>query len=118
MRYPVILMGIVDRGTGHTGCAYGCKFEKLERGDAYGLYGSGFNDPLVYGTSFSGGIRIGFEPSLRDLGTHWFYPLTSGGGSYGPRSDEEIIADYSWRFQGGTWYMIPHFCPPYTEPPA
>lgn len=118
MRYPVILMGIVDRGTGHTGCAYGCKFEKLERGDAYGLYGSGFNDPLVYGTSFSGGIRIGFEPSLRDLGTHWFYPLTSGGGSYDPRSDEEIIADYSWRFQGGTWYMIPHFCPPYTEPPA
>jgi hypothetical protein len=112
MHYPVTLMGLVERTGTATGVRYGPSFPKVDRAVSYGVRGTGFNDPLFYGNEYHGGIDIRRD-EYEDLGNSLFFPITSSGGSGdSPLSDEELIANVAWRFEGGTWFMFPGFDPP------
>ena len=104
----VALVGRVTHSDSGYYVKYGCLIPKIDGAVAYGVRGSGFNDPLYYGDEYGSGLVKISELVEEEDG--YFLSFT-GGGSTGeaPKSDSELIADMAWRFEGGTFYACPYF---------
>ena len=75
----------------------------------YHIHGSGFNDPLYYGTEFDETVRAQY---LHHRDGELILDLTNGGGSADcddPPSEEELCR-FLWRFDGAVWEITP-VCP-------
>ena len=115
--YSGTLICEVDRDYDNYGHSYRVfvEFDMLDTDPAparYQLEGSSFNDTLWYGTSyFAIGPPWPEDAHCRETESTFQVFLTGGGGSGNPaiddKSDEEICAQPTSRFEGAVWEVTP-----------